>query len=513
VRSYFGGQSLSPERRRVVGSALEGAGIKVWPPLETVDRHAEVLLTVRGGAGKAHPLSYRLRSRWRPLKTWVLVPVVGLITIASGIATLEGAFSPSSTSDTGQPPKPAVRAMNGDLNIAVAPFTVNGRPGGDGIALARDTDLALRSKLARLDPNLRLAFRGPDQVAATGATAPAAEIAARLKADLIVYGNLTEIGDATALTPQFYLNRRKLPSAAELVGGYSFGPQIRQPYSIQVNPQTRAKIRAALLRRIDGLATVFVGVGYYLDHDLTAAASYFAKALSLARGQPSAALMLLFLGNITNQQHRPRRAARYYRAALRRAPGYGRAQFGLGEVSYVLAHGSCKRHRVDASKLFQARRAFTRVPLASSQSNAVGAPRVLQAKVEFGLGQVDLCLSQSGSSPRWHLARREFAAVIDAYRPAIPELRNDAAEAHAGIGLADLNAPPEYTAARDEYQVAADTTAIKARRGFFEGMVGFASEGLGDHAAAATAYRRAAFLTADPRSRRRYVAAARRNAH
>jgi tetratricopeptide (TPR) repeat protein len=252
-----------------------------------------------------------------------------------------------------------------------------------------------------------------------------------------------------------------------------------------------------LVRRASTFATIFVAVGYYLQDDFSKAETYFKTALSRAHGQPVEPLLLLFLGNIANQRHQPHRAARYYTGALRLAPGYGRARFGLAEVQYALGKHDCSPRDVDAPMLRRARAAFGKVPLADLRLDSARAALVLAAKVQFGVAQVDLCLSHAEVTSRWQQARRGFRAVIRAYASRRSELRDDAAEAHAGLGLSYLvlRTRSGYRVAQREYRAAAETTTIDQRAAYFYRMLGYADRLLGDPAGVRDARRRSDLLT------------------
>jgi hypothetical protein len=79
----------------------------------------------------------------------------------------------------------------------------------------------------------------------------------------------------------------------------------------------------------------------------------------------------------------------------------------------------------------------------------------------------------------------------------MPELRDDAAEAYAGLGLYDLSveqAPAAYEDAEREYSVAAELTTLDSRRAYFDGAVGFADAHLGDYSSAVIMLERGARL-------------------
>ena len=162
-----------------------------------------------------------------------------------------------------------------------------------------------------------------------------------------------------------------------------------------------------------------------------------------------------------------------------------------------MAHGHCRAGELSLSGLFSARQRFSTVldALGGLAAARVGSP--LAAKAAFGEGQVDLCLGAAGYGRRWPAARRELAATIAAYSPDLPELRDDAAEAHAGLGLYDLavdRAPRAYETARREYSVAIELTTLKRRRAYFYGAVGFADAHLGKYSSAIMMFERGARL-------------------
>lgn len=424
---------------------------------------------------KTHPFKRRVASWAQQVKRRLLTPLGKLLSTGSAIAGLAAIFFGLGSHHGGK-----AQVMTGDLNIAVAAFTTRGAS-VEGRGLATDAYRALSQRASRLDRTLDVRTLGPGEVGAIPAGSnraereQAARLATRTHADLVVYGDLRESATGTTLMPRFYLNPRKLPDAAELGGQYSYGPPIRVPYAISGNPQARALIRDELVRRTTGFASSFVAVGYYLIHDLRRAAVYFKRALPLLRAAQPRSLLLLLLGNIANQRHEPKRAIAYYRSALRARPGYDRAQLGLAEAEYSAAHHSCTRGRADRAGLARARRVFASV---HPGARTGGTPsRIVRARIAFGLGQVDVCLSQARAATRWRQAQRELDSVVNAYDASVPELRDEAAEAHSDLGFIDLVAGAghdRYQQARREYELAKEITTIPARRSYFARMIRFA---------------------------------------
>jgi tetratricopeptide (TPR) repeat protein len=398
--------------------------------------------------------------------------------------------------------------MSGDLNVAVAAFTTDGNTTSEGAALAQDVARVLGHELPRLDPALQVEVRGPGAIGAIDGRSgesqarAAKRLAQSIGADIVVYGDLAAGFQGTRLQPAFYLNAAKLPSATTLGGGYSYGGPIKLPYALAVSPPARAQIRAALIHRTEAYAQAFIGSGYYLLHALPRAELHLQHALVRAPTPAVAALLRLLLGNIADQQGHTDTAVRDYSLATHDATVRRRAQLGLADVRYQTGHKHCRPGEPSLRLLRSAWHGFSTVLHALGGIAVAKAGSPLAVKAAFGKGQVDLCLSAAGHGQRWGATRREFTATIAAYRPSLPELRDDAAEAHAGLGLYYLSveqAPAAYEDARHEYSVAADLTTLRSRRAYFDGAIGFADAKLGDYSAAVVMYEKGARLAASTR--------------
>jgi tetratricopeptide (TPR) repeat protein len=497
LRIWFGGKRLSTARRRRIAAALTIERIDVYPPLLGRPAPKRVRLEVLPDEQALPASRRRALNVWGRIRTRLLTPLGAGVTLAASVATL-GAALVALTADG--PPAPG--RMSGDLNVAVAAFTTNGGTTEEGIALARDAARVLSSELPHLDRSLDVEVRGPGAVGAVDGTngesqaRAALSLAQAIGADIVVYGDLAAGPRGTRLQPAFYLNTAKLPSAGSLGGGYAYGGPITLPYDLAVSPPARAQVRAALIRRTEAYAQAFIGAGYYLLHALPRAELHLRHALVRAPTPAVAALLRLLLGNIANQQGHTVMAARDYSMASHDAATRIRAQLGLADVRYKVAHRHCQAGELSASRLSSARRRFATVLHALGGIAAAQAGSPLAAKAVFGEGQVDLCLSAAGHG-RWRAAHRELAATIAAYSPGVPELRDDAAEAYAGLGLYDVSveqAPIAYEDAQHEYSVAAKLTTLDSRRAYFDGAVGFADAHLGEYSSAVTMFERGARL-------------------
>jgi hypothetical protein len=441
----------------------------------------------------------RMRGMWARLKDKLFTRVGAAFGFAASVVTIGGVLLALAASG---PPPPS--RMAGDLNVAVAAFTTDGSNTDEGVALASDVAQVLGSELPRLDPSLQVEVRGPSDIGTVAATSSESQaraakgLANDIGADIVVYGNLAAGPQGTRLQPAFYLNAAKLPSAATLSGGYSYGGPIMLPYALAVSPPARAQIRAALIHRTEAYAQVFIGVGYYLLHALPRAERHLWRALARAPTPAVAALLRLLLGNIADQQRHTEIASRDYSLATHDATIRRRAQLGLADVQYQVGHKHCRPGEPSLSLLSSARHGFSVALRVFGGIAAARAGSALAAKAAFGRGQVDLCLSAAGQARHWLATRKEFTATIAAYRATLPELRDDAAESHAGIGLYFLSveqAPAAYEDARREYSVAANLTTMKSRRAYFDGAIGFADAHLHQYSAALAMYEQGARLT------------------
>jgi tetratricopeptide (TPR) repeat protein len=405
--------------------------------------------------------------------------------------------------------------MTGELNVAVAPFETDGKTTEEGVALARAVASVLNSELPRLDHSFHVEVRGPRTVGPIDGSDresqahSAKQLAHAIGADIVVYGELVEGPESTRLEPAFYLNAKKLPWAEGLAPRFAYGAPIRRRYPLAVSSVARAQIRTALIRRTNVYAQAFIGVGYYLAHRNGEAVPHLRAALAQAPTPSVAALMRLLLGNIADRRGQPARAARYYSLAASDSATRLRARLGQADVRYQTGHGQCQAGEVVWSQLSSARQGFAAVLRSLGGIDVAREGSTLAAKAAFGEGQVDLCLASAGRARYWSAVGEEFGATIAAYhatyrrrRPEHPELRDDAAEAHAGLALEDLaleRRPASYEDALREYRAAARGTSLEQRRAYFDGASAFADVHLDRYGAAIREVRRGAEIVEETR--------------
>ena len=326
----------------------------------------------------------------------------------------------------------------------------------------------------------------------------------KARADIVVAGRLINGGGRTTIIPELFIAERKLGGAQE-IGGYHQLASVIRNGDPDSNPVLRRALRDQLLARTRGIAHLLVGLGFYDQRRFPQAADAFRAAQQDWPDPDGRKLLELLLGNTAGKQGRYDRAQQHYQRALAAAPGYGRAQLGLAELTYQRARGACERGKANAAGLRVALRRYQDVLHAVQQPEAD-----LPAKTAFGLGRTYLCLSQAEVADDWAQAETQFRVVISEFNRGNQRLQQLAAEAYAGLGLALLpprgasDADVKYRQAAGAYQQAIQLSLDPERQGVFFGTLGYIDQRLGDAAHACDSYQRAAAL--DPHHAGRYQA-------
>ena len=406
----------------------------------------------------------RQRATPRAIAT-VLIGAVGLT--ASAIGIYEFVIDPE------LPP------MAGDFNIAVADFAAGATDEGgtkqtEASALARSVFETLDAELSDLD-GFQIETRAPaDTGELAGRTSAdrarsAEALAERVNADVVVYGTLS--ADGRTFEPEFFLSERKLIGAEELVGQYQLGTALDSPADIAVNPAARLRLRERLIARAQALAEFVIGLSYFSIHDDDSAEPHLVAAVETAgwADADGKEIAHLFLGTVAGRLRNYDEARSAYERALELNPDYSRAMYGLAEVRFQEARGTCEAGDVDEAGLRAALEGYRAALEAADQPPLADIP----AKVHFGQARVFWCLSQAVVEDRWADSEREYQAVIDEYERGNERLTELAAESHAGLGLVNLplgddpDPAAEYRQAAASYAEAMALTTQEDRRDVF----------------------------------------------
>jgi tetratricopeptide (TPR) repeat protein len=472
LRSTLGNQRMTLARRQQLESALRQAGLDP-PSLDTVELD-EPLTIVR------RPLPSRW-TRWRrhPVprtSKQIVVFVVAVMTFAVTV----NEFLPMVHHASPEP-------MTGDLNIAVARASGGiDVEAGDALAasLRRTIGGLVRAAPGRggggVQPDVEVS--GPERsdigadASVEARTGQAAALAARRKADVVVYVRVARRGSQTLIVPALYLSATRLAGAEELAGTYELAPIDIGSVPVDSAIAARAQVRQAVSEQVRGLLDLSYGTSLFAQRDWQAARLRLqAAARTWDAGAPGA-LVQVFLGNIAGQLADLDGAADAYNNALRLDPRFHRARFGLAEVSLHRAEGKCER-RSDAIALRSAARRFAALPDVETRPTTLPGD-AYSLRAWLGRGRVDMCLSQIGVADRWAAARASFHHVLDLAAPHDDRFATEQAEAHAGLGLAAMPTGPDapgaraaYIEALRQYRLAEQTPLPERRRVFRAFMV------------------------------------------
>ncbi len=421
---------------------------------------------------------------------------------------------------------PALPAMTGDINVAVASFvaaagTSPAHASGLSDSLYRALRSSLPTELSR-GTGLDIQLASPELVGriGSGGGTTARALAAQLGADVVIYGVVKDLTDGIEVTPEFYFAPRDDTHPEDqqpLLTAVAVPPEPsgRQPMgSIRdVEPAwglARAAVRHGLELRARAFAFFIVGLDYYRNALVTqrqgstgrasfvSSERWFDAAGATHAWDPRVVNVLdVFLGNVALELQRWAFAEHEYRAALTADPGYDRAEFGLAEAQFHQAASRCGEASQPPRSLVQARNDYQQA--LSTQSSDV----VLRAKEQFGLGRAALCLAASGAGGQYAVAQREFSAVATEYSAGDHAITTQAAEADGGLGLiallrGDRNRARLAQAGASLEQAIALTPPSPVKRALY-GFLSQVERRLGQRAAALENQRRAAVL-ARPRA-------------
>ncbi len=421
--------------------------------------------------------------------------IAGAIAIMAALATHNARPSP----------------LDGNLSVIVLPFSAGEEEQPAATALAHTVATTLQAQLPQIDPLVLPSVHWYPTVPPQGLAAQghiAAALASSERADAVMFGDVAE-GELATITPYVYISAHRLRQASELAGIYQLGPPIHLPVQIGESTAADGLTRVQLAARARGLAEFVDALGYYaIGRYAQALAHLHAASASPSWATPTAQAMIdLFLGNATGKLATTRAqlatAGRYYSAALVQNPTLERARFGLAEVGFQLAHGDCTAPTIKRRSIARALTDY-RTVLAASSPPPWSTPGIeLKAKARFGVARVYLCLSQAGPVAAWKLAERELRLVIDAYAHA-HFLRSEAGEAWGDLALAQMPASGKhptrtaYLNAQQSYRHALELTLDPTGRAALYANLAFVEHQLGERAAAARDYMRAAHAEGNP---------------
>lgn len=423
--------------------------------------------------------------RRAPLVAGGLVAVLGLVLVVGMWIFLR------SGSDSGD----AVEPMSGDFNIAVTRFT---EPSGDGRQVtARSSGLTatfaerVEQGIGDLGVDDRTEVRLIDDgLVVTGTTegersTQAREIAERLNAHVVMYGDLLVDETGTEVAAEFFIVPEVVPEAEELSGPYRLG-SAWTPFDIGRRPDERATLVDQLTVIAENAQAFSGGLMAFRRSDYAAAEEIFAM-LAVSSSWPDAwgaEIVPLFAGNAAGRLRNLDEAEDWFERSLSIRPGYGRPLVGLAEVRFQRSAGSCTADDVDEQGLAAAGEQFEQAAQAGGRQDR---PDVV-ARALIGASRVDICLHAAGAGGDIGDAEIDLEAVIESDDPLSLEVR---AEANATLGLLQLGTGRTESAV-DSYRAALGLSDRLSRRGAWSAVLGFALAEIGDDAGSRDAHADAA---------------------
>jgi tetratricopeptide (TPR) repeat protein len=323
--------------------------------------------------------------------------------------------------------------MDGDFNIAVADFV----PSGDADKVAPIVGQRIFSFLngQYMLSSFQKVQVIHDKIGVITGAGEAQALAKKIKAHLVIYGDVTVINGQALVTPQFYVADTHQTDVGEANGEHQLSAPIRLPVSDLAEPSSEA---LKVMEQNTSILTEFTKALVYLTArtpaDLRLARESIDKAIAEGKRYddfPGKEVLYLFASDIARRQGQLDAAQTYLDEALRLNQDYGRGYIAQANIYY------------DQGNLYQAVQADLKAKQLPGQP--LGA--YIVEKASLGIGHS--CWNQFQSA-RQHgetdqaslyalatCALDNYRQVIDSYvQQAEPEmnLREMAAWAYFGAG-------------------------------------------------------------------------------
>jgi len=438
-------------------------GLDRNPPASGGMKHQPAL----GKARNFFDKMYGLYSRYR--LGMIVTAIVTVLTILTSYILPLATTNFSTVFPNWFPP-----VMTGEWNVVVSGFV----PSGDQSIPSRDARHISQVFFNRFSAELNelgaetgvsVQVLGPEESPVMrGKTAEerenrAAELAKKMKADLVVFGVIQRQGDEYLLTPEFYVNIRNFYETEDVVGQHKLGSAIAILAGGEDSPP-QVNLNRELSHRTQVLALVAKGLSLYFTHAYDDALVLFKRANQndLWQFNTGREVIYLFQGNAAGRSNLLNDAELAYRKALEINPEYSRAYAGLGSVYYLygLQGLTSENFSPNDDQMRQAISQFDQAIAAGDQPETADIP----ARVAFGKGQIYLAQAFAGEDTL-NSALESFRFVIDAYGDGTnSRIQELASESHARIGLV-YRQKDELSNALKEFDLARQLATSPSRRG------------------------------------------------
>jgi tetratricopeptide (TPR) repeat protein len=259
--------------------------------------------------------------------------------------------------------------------------------------------------------------------------------ASEIRADIILYGVITQTDSLLEFTPEFYVSLDSFKDAEEIVGQHRLG----EPLKFESGNEMR--FYPPLKRRLEALSQVTIGLAYFKFGGFEDALNIFSDVnLKDHEGKEVVELLLantnLLLASETKPDEYLIAASVHYDNALTINPSYARAKVGQAIVLRSMALGDLADphfdRKIDEKLLDDAESAFkAALNLGVQHENAN-----IEAKVHLGLGTIyrarAIALGQDVDS--LEPAKAEFIQVVEEYENGNKRIENLAGNAYEELG-------------------------------------------------------------------------------
>ena len=321
--------------------------------------------------------------------------------------------------------------MNGDFNIAIAQF---GEIRDDGkIKPSARAENISNNVLNFLDSEYKSANL---KVMVSHKNIPlilediqAEELAWRINADMIIYGNVYIQGEKAELSPRFYLSDH--PDTQELTGQNELAYPI--PFAT-TDLGSNDKVNVELKTQTAILVDFTKGLIYLSQKDMESASSSIQTAIKLAENAPKPfagqEVLYLLAAQIQRRQKNYGAANDLLDMGLSLNPQYARAYLARGNIYYLQALDKNYDYELLNKALVEYKLAY-QVP---GQPESAYIP----AKAHTALGNVLVVMAQQSNNPDLFAeAIEHYGYIVEQYeRTQNPVLRANTAIAYFGLGVA-----------------------------------------------------------------------------
>jgi tetratricopeptide (TPR) repeat protein len=317
--------------------------------------------------------------------------------------------------------QPAV--LDGDFNIAIAEFAES-PPTSQPIAAAVASEMLFNT----LTDEYRGGRFGDVQVGharmpVVSDAGEAERLAAKVHADMVVYGSVTRIGDDVRIWPRIWVAPEQERDVSVISGQHQLG--VPSEFHLEELQDPGAVEASGLRRRMIVLVEFTKALSYYTANEFALAQRAADQALDSADAYGTfegKETLYLLAHIIASEMHDPEEAELFADKALEINPDYGRAYIAKGNIYYG------RMDFENAAYYYETALALADEPYGAYVAEKAHVSLANIATYQFQLPDSDPALAEE--------ALAHFAAVIESYRQLKEKpMRVLAAQAYYGSGI------------------------------------------------------------------------------